>query len=241
MAISLKGSDKNKIESELITKLKNQPVARAGSESTKSAEIVLQGLTAANDRPEISTRNSFKPNIKHKHGRDIKGPTRGIDGKELTKSERVFIKPRHVDPTAQHLFDGASLNTFSMFVKTPLVRSILDFKFERQFQSIQLPTNSFEEHIILTQEGKMWHYPIDNEQGKGSETTVPFYEHVFLEELLNNGFPKKGPIRHFMELVCIGLSANPYMTVQQKHEHIAWYREYFKQHESLIKETIADK
>lgn len=29
----------------------------------------------------------------------------------------------------------------------------------------RLPYNGFEEMIKLTNEGKMWHYPIDNEQG----------------------------------------------------------------------------
>lgn len=29
----------------------------------------------------------------------------------------------------------------------------------------RLPYNGFEEMIKLTSEGKMWHYPIDNEQG----------------------------------------------------------------------------
>ncbi|KAK2112745.1 28S ribosomal protein S31, mitochondrial [Saguinus oedipus] len=42
-----------------------------------------------------------------------------------------------------------------------------------------------------------------------------FHEHIFLEKHLE-GFPKQGPIRHFMELVTCGLSKNPYLSVKQK-------------------------
>ncbi len=41
-------------------------------------------------------------------------------------------------------------------------------------------------------------------------------------------FPKTGPIRVFMELVCTGLSKNPYMTVQKKMNHLEWFQEYFE-------------
>lgn len=44
-----------------------------------------------------------------------------------------------------------------------------------------------------------------------------------------------------MELICIGLSKNPYLTVQEKREHIEWYRNYFdeKSHilEKITKQT----
>lgn len=46
--------------------------------------------------------------------------------------------------------------------------------------------------------------------------------------------PKAGPVRIFMELVCVGLSKNPYLTVQQKREHIEWYRNYFDEKKDVI-------
>lgn len=39
--------------------------------------------------------------------------------------------------------------------------------------------------------------------------------------------PKTGPIAHFMELVCVGLSKNPYMTVGKKRDHLKWFVKYF--------------
>lgn len=71
------------------------------------------------------------------------------------------------------------------------------------------------------------------------EKNVHFSEHVFMERHLKDWCPKSGPVRHFMELVCIGLSKNPYMTVQEKVNHIMWYKEYFESKRDLLKEIGA--
>ncbi|KAF7991146.1 hypothetical protein HCN44_002708 [Aphidius gifuensis] len=98
------------------------------------------------------------------------------------------------------------------------------------------PENYFQELIQWTNRGLIWKFPIDNEQGLEAEQSVHFSEHVFLEGHIKDWCPKKGPIRHFMELVCVGLSKNPYMTVQEKKDHIAWFREYFGLNQELLKE-----
>uniref|UniRef100_A0A914WRL1 Small ribosomal subunit protein mS31 n=1 Tax=Plectus sambesii TaxID=2011161 RepID=A0A914WRL1_9BILA len=90
------------------------------------------------------------------------------------------------------------------------------------------PRNAFEETIDWTEKGKLWPYPINNEYMLGQEQEVGFHDHVFLERHLQRlNFPKMGPIRHFMELVCNGLSKNPYMTVTKKVEHLEWFATYF--------------
>lgn len=71
------------------------------------------------------------------------------------------------------------------------------------------------------------------------ETNVHFSEHVFLERHLTDWCPKSGPVRHFMELVCVGLSKNPYLTVDEKIGHITWYKEYFKGKKELLIELGA--
>lgn len=73
--------------------------------------------------------------------------------------------------------------------------------------------------------------------GLEEEASVSFYEHVFLTKHLEEGFPRQGPVRHFMELVVAGLSKNPYLTVQQKKDHIFWFRDYFHQKEGILKEA----
>lgn len=69
------------------------------------------------------------------------------------------------------------------------------------------------------------------------EENVGFHEHVFLEHHIAD-FPKVGPIRHFMELVVNGLSKNPYMTIQEKREHIDWFHKFFKEQEEVISNAI---
>ncbi|ODN06408.1 28S ribosomal protein S31, mitochondrial [Orchesella cincta] len=101
------------------------------------------------------------------------------------------------------------------------------------------PANGFEEMILWTEQGKLWKFPINNEQGLDEESKVPFHEHVFLEPQIEDWCPKRGPIRHFMELVCVGLSKNPFLTVQEKHEQIEWYHQYFKEKATIIKEVGA--
>ena len=72
-----------------------------------------------------------------------------------------------------------------------------------------------------------------------AERNVPFTEHIFLETHLDPWCPKKGPIRHYMELVCNGLSKNPFFTVEEKKTHILWYRDFFESKKSLLKEVGA--
>ncbi|EAA00689.4 AGAP011931-PA, partial [Anopheles gambiae str. PEST] len=100
------------------------------------------------------------------------------------------------------------------------------------------PANYFQKMALWTEQGKLWKFPIDNEQGREAEATVPFTEHVFLEEQLEGWCPRKGPVRHFMELVCVGLSKNHYITAQEKREHIEWFRDYFEQKKELLQDLI---
>ncbi|XP_050575283.1 28S ribosomal protein S31, mitochondrial [Bombus affinis] len=105
---------------------------------------------------------------------------------------------------------------------------------ELQFSFSKYPTNAFQEMIQWSKEGKLWKFPIDNEQGMEKEQNVHFSKHVFLERELTPWCPPKGPIRHFMELVCVGLSKNPYMTIEEKYDHIMWYKNYFKDKHDLL-------
>lgn len=75
--------------------------------------------------------------------------------------------------------------------------------------------------------------------GWDEEKSVHFTEHVFLEHWLDSWCPESGPVRHFMELVCVGLSKNPYLTVAEKKAHIFWYEHYFRSKRQLLIDTNA--
>uniref|UniRef100_A0A2K6FTM9 Small ribosomal subunit protein mS31 n=1 Tax=Propithecus coquereli TaxID=379532 RepID=A0A2K6FTM9_PROCO len=141
------------------------------------------------------------------------------------------------------LFKGKRLDIFDIKAVTeeaPVTDtspSLWDVEFAKQLATVneQPFQNGFEEMIQWTKEGKLWEFPINNEAGfddDGSE----FHEHIFLDKYLE-GFPKQGPIRHFMELVTCGLSKNPYLSVKQKVEHIEWFRNYFNEKRDILKES----
>lgn len=93
------------------------------------------------------------------------------------------------------------------------------------------PRNALEEMILQTKQGKLWHFPVDNEQGL-DYSDDPFYNHVFLEHHLEPWCPKSGPVRHFMEVLCLGLSNNPYYSSEKKKETILWFKAYFERPEN---------
>ena len=101
-----------------------------------------------------------------------------------------------------------------------------------------LPLNGFEESIKLTEEGKLWNFPIDNEQGIESEDIkMPFYEHVLLDHYLDE-FPDITEVQNFMKLILHGLSDNPFLSVKEKVETINWYKSFFAEKIDIIKESI---
>jgi len=112
---------------------------------------------------------------------------------------------------------------------------------EMRILSTLPPRNFLEDMARMTDRGELWHFPIDNEQGVDPAALEPFYDHVFLEHHLEPWCPAQGPLRHFMELVTVGLSKNPHISAQKKVEHIHWYRDYFEQpeHKEILKASGA--
>lgn len=101
------------------------------------------------------------------------------------------------------------------------------------------PWNGFQEMIQLTEDGKLWPYPIDNELGLDEEKKVPFEDHIFLDQHLK-GFSDDERIQSFMQLVIMGLSKNPYITVERKVRVIDFYKNYFDSKRELYKQSGVD-
>lgn len=106
-------------------------------------------------------------------------------------------------------------------------------KYELDNSCIQLPWNAFQELIMLTEQGKLWHFPIDNEQGL-VEKDVPFEEHVFLQDYLKE-FPNNEHIQTFMGFILSGLGRNYWMTTERKKEVIKFYKDYFEEKREIYK------
>jgi small subunit ribosomal protein S31 len=43
--------------------------------------------------------------------------------------------------------------------------------------------------------------------------------------------PNEGPLGLFFESACNGLSQNPFISVDEKLEHLEWFRQYFNKYE----------
>ncbi|XP_072018827.1 small ribosomal subunit protein mS31-like [Amphiura filiformis] len=147
-------------------------------------------------------------------------------GRRLTKERLGIFKPS-TTPDSEVTID-AELE----------IKSIWEQEEENELNQLRKMQmrHGFDEMIDMTREGRLWKYPIDNEQGLEEEQAVGFHEHVLLDDLIED-FPKTGPVRDFMELVIIALSKNAYFTVQQKKEHIDWFRNYFQDKEEALREA----
>lgn len=216
-------------ESELLQQLRQHETI---TEAQKKGDVNNIGVIIADMKVGKNlNRQNARPANQIRFDDDGRGYThdRGITGELDSVRER------------RNLFTAKRLNIFSSqdTAEATVARPTLwDMDFANQLSALtnQMPRNGFEEMIQWTKQGKLWQYPIDNEAGLEGEASIPFHEHVFLEKHLEEGFPHHGPVRHFMELVIAGMSRNPYLTVQQKKDHISWFRDYFSQKEDVLKE-----
>lgn len=225
--------DRSQAESELLKQLRQHETV---TEAQKKGDMNNLGVILADMKVRrLPNRQNARPSNQIRFDDDGRGYTheRGIT------TELDGIRRR------KNLFSGKRLNIFSSTpdqdeAESAVARPTLwdmDFANQLSLSINQTPRNGLEEMIQWTKEGRLWQYPINNEIGLEEEASVPFHEHIFLEKHLEEGFPRQGPVRHFMELVVAGLSKNPYLTVQQKQEHISWFRDYFHQKEEVLKEA----
>ncbi|XP_068226563.1 small ribosomal subunit protein mS31-like [Palaemon carinicauda] len=245
------GGDVNTTESELLSTLKSH----ASETSLEEKPSVNLSELFVGMKVERSTR---KPVVERKqYGRYDKDPSTKQQG---SSEEESFYKrswssqhSRSRDPINVDLRGGKKLGIFDLKsleeIKSkgegsyigenvlPVWQAV--HQREMQLSVTHPPTNAFQEMIQWTKQGKLWTFPIDNEVGLEAEKQIGFHEHVFLEHHLEGWCPKRGPVRHFMELVCTGLSKNPYLSVERKKRHIMWYKNYFESKQEALKEVGA--
>ncbi|KAH8381004.1 hypothetical protein KR200_004243, partial [Drosophila serrata] len=252
-------SDKKQTESELLAKLLGH-----GSESVPatSGEGQASDATAAPaSEKELNLselivgmkidRRQQPQQLEQTRGEYVR---RSLASRATSQSRDRYQQqrpPRHIKREAEsftgsvNLYGGEPLGIFKEDAKQlPISKDILTTwshlsQRELSLQAAHPPANYFEQMVLWTDQGKVWRFPIDNEQDWSDEdVNVDFSEHIFLEQHLEGWCPNKGPIRHFMELVCVGLSKNPYVTAQEKKDHILWFRDYFEAKKDILKDLI---
>lgn len=235
------GGDKTKVQTELleqaqqvIKKPETVPVDEKEIASMDMNKLLLTMRSSARDSEKYEPVTYKKQQWEHKYDDKLLLQRHMSIVDEITK-EFDAVPKKEISKKVIN----ARLNIWDSIPKeSPNVPTLPTWELfeQRDLESLiaRPPDNIFDEMIQWTKEGKLWRFPIDNEQGMEEEQSVHFSEHVFMERHLAGWCPKTGPVRHFMELVCIGLSKNAFMTVNEKIEHIMWYKEYFEEKRNLL-------
>ncbi|XP_043095599.1 28S ribosomal protein S31, mitochondrial [Puntigrus tetrazona] len=222
--------NRHQAESELLKQLRKHE-AVPDTQKRADGQNILNTIAKMKVKKRSNARSNLQPTSQICFDDDGKGYTEDRD-----------ISTEFAVSRGKSLVTGKRLNIFTVGMEqaSELGPTLWDIELAHQIVQAtnQAPRNGFEEMIQWTKDGKLWQYPINNEAGLEEEASVPFHEHVFLEKHLES-FPQQGPVRHFMELVITGLSKNHHLTVQQKKEHIDWFRDYFQQKDDVLQEAEA--
>lgn len=236
------GGEAKKTESELLNLLRiyNNEASDASEKTSKStAQLsdLLSGMKIDRSQPPTQITSNFKHVDRAERIRDLLDEWSGLDGHQRTNRKYNKAMDNYMPI---NLFGSEPLDVF----KNPgasidsVVLPTWDRLYKKSLKTAVThpPKDIYEQMVLWTEQGKMWTFPIDNEQGLDKEHNIFFAEHVFLEPLIDEWCPTKGPIRHFMELVCVGLSKNPFLSVEEKKDHINWFRQYFYEKNQLLRD-----
>ncbi|XP_053661077.1 28S ribosomal protein S31, mitochondrial [Anopheles marshallii] len=250
------GGDAKRTESELLSKLLGTTSASAPGESNLT-DIITGMIVDKNKKMQHTesdpTRSTLvKKSIDSKRAKQYRPTDDGEQSRSAASPKERYERKRPSPkqppqapggPGSVKLFEEEPLGIFTDLAslnESPDKLRTWEKLSERELRLAVThpPSNYFQKMALWTEQGKLWKFPINNEQDREEEAKVAFTEHVFLEEHLEPWCPKKGPIRHFMELVCVGLSKNHYITAQEKRDHICWFRDYFEQKKEILKDII---
>ncbi|KAH8350907.1 hypothetical protein KR067_003815, partial [Drosophila pandora] len=247
-------SEKKQTESELLAKLlghgnESAPAVAGDAQPADSAQAASsdKDLNLSDLIVGMKIDRRQQPQDEQTRGEYVR---RSLASRPKPKySDRQQQRPqRHIKREAEsftgsvNLYGGDALGIFKD-TQLPSSTDILTTWSQLSERELSLhaahpPANYFEQMVLWTDQQKVWRFPINNEQDWTEEVDVDFSEHIFLEQHLEEWCPDKGPIRHFMELVCVGLSKNPYVTAQEKKEHILWFRDYFEAKKDILKDLM---
>uniref|UniRef100_A0A146M7M0 Small ribosomal subunit protein mS31 n=1 Tax=Lygus hesperus TaxID=30085 RepID=A0A146M7M0_LYGHE len=234
--------DRERNQAELLKKVverdeqMKKSILKAARNSTLS--LLLAELNV--DKDQQPSRPSTRPAMRESGG--------SFSRADLMRSKSGYQMPRRKSGEAAHsesvdLYQGRPLGIFNPnteYAEGPKIPAWDQCTArELKLTFTHPPRNIWEQMIVWTEKGMLWKFPIDNEQGLDHEQEVSFVDHVFLDVHLEDWCPKRGPIRHFMDLVCVGLSRNHWLSAEEKKDHMMWYKEYFLSKQQLIKELGA--
>ncbi|KAL7673568.1 hypothetical protein ACOME3_008422 [Neoechinorhynchus agilis] len=122
---------------------------------------------------------------------------------------------------------------------SPVWKAFYEMEMEQLMQKSQPPRSWFDHCARMTKQGRLWEFPINNEQDldaeEEAESRVPFEEHSLIQPPEDNHPAIQNPIvQEFFELATVGLSKNHTLTAAEKQEHLRWFVKYFKDNQYLL-------
>ncbi|XP_046753430.1 28S ribosomal protein S31, mitochondrial [Diprion similis] len=243
VAATFKG-DTSKIESELLNKILSP--SKTSKEPIDLSDL-MKGIKIDRTKPQQYQHQSTSR--AEQVQAIIKKNTQNYPNDEHMRRPTEFSRPSQLTKVVNARVDIDSGNPLNIFKVDP--QAVVDpntptlqtwdrlHKRELKLLVTHPPSHFIDQMIQWTEQGRLWRFPINNEQDLTIDQEEHFSDHVFLEPYLEGWCPKKGPIRHFMELVCVGLSKNAFMTAKEKKEHIMWFKEYFDKKRDLLMELGA--
>ncbi|KAF5296169.1 hypothetical protein FQA39_LY12623 [Lamprigera yunnana] len=233
------GGDVKETESELLRKLLN-PVEERSATSSFGELVKGMQIDKSTEKVEMSRAEQVRQLLKSTKAKTSPEESTNKKRMGLRRSRDMNVIDEivnlHIDDRLG-IFNSEDVKSWPDCEMNKTWKSL--YERELKLAITHPPANYFQQMVLWTDQGKLWKFPIDNEQDLDEEQKIYFDEHIFLEKHLEGWCPPKGPIRYFMELVCVGLSKNPYITVQMKKEHIEWFKDYFKEKEDILKEVGA--
>nr|AAL28459.1 GM05661p [Drosophila melanogaster] len=249
-------SDKKQTESELLAKLLGHGSESSSAATGENQTADVSGYPSGDKELNLSDiivgmkidRRQQPQQVEQTRGEYVRRSLasrfkpQNRDG-AYQRSQRQTKREAESFTGSVNLYGGEPLGIFKD-TQLPISNDILSTwsqlsERELSLQASHPPANYFEQMVLWTDQKKVWRFPINNEQDWEDEHNVDFSEHIFLEQHLEDWCPSKGPIRHFMELVCVGLSKNPYLTAQEKKDHIFWFRDYFQAKKDILRDLIS--
>ncbi|CAO1434196.1 unnamed protein product, partial [Diamesa serratosioi] len=242
------GGNEEKTEAELLSKLisHSDQIHEISKEqkSTMNLNDLIVGMKVEKEPISKSQQRGGKSdNFVHSDRAQSVKKSMGFQntGRSDMRKKEFKRKPSETSPSGSvNLFASQPLSIFKVdqLIESNDPLSTWSHLEKNELNISNPPSNYFEKMILWSEQNKVWKFPINNEQGLDTEAHVDFSEHIFLEEHLEGWCPTKGPIKHFMELVCVGLSKNPYISAKEKKDHIMWFRDYFEEKKDLLSEVI---
>lgn len=194
-------------------------INKTNKEQQDSLEKAKSILDEINRVARLSADALQKPDIG-------KGGSKKVTGKNLD-SQQLLTKGLAENERVKY-FNVAKVNNLRAGVtcSTPNLKRFQQNRYDQFCRECY--DDGYNKRWENVRDGTSVQLPTTNEEGERHRqiAKTPWEELVFLDEHIHE-MPKDGPLAVFFDAVTDGLSQNPFISKEEKLEHLEWFRQYF--------------